>query len=89
MERRRLGKTGLEVSLLGFGCGAVGGLMTNGDPADQERAVARGGKDAPIDERLSGTLGAEVVAILKGAHIIRTHDVKACVDAARLADLAG
>ncbi len=41
MEKRRLGKTGFEVSVLGFGCGAVGGLMTNGDPADQERAVAR------------------------------------------------
>ncbi len=41
MEKRRLGKTGFEVSLLGFGCGAVGGLMTNGDPKDQERAVAR------------------------------------------------
>jgi L-galactose dehydrogenase/L-glyceraldehyde 3-phosphate reductase len=26
---------------LGFGCGAVGGLMINGSPADQERAVAR------------------------------------------------
>src|SRR5665213_1938314 len=36
-----LGKTGVEVSLLGFGCGAVGGLMVGGDPADQERAVAR------------------------------------------------
>src|SRR5262249_31620886 len=41
VERRRLGKTGVEVSLLGFGCGAVGGLMTNGDPADQEGGVAR------------------------------------------------
>src|SRR3954451_20994138 len=41
MEKRRFGRTGLEVSLLGFGCGAVGGLMVNGDPADQERAVAR------------------------------------------------
>ena len=41
MEKRRLGKTGFDVSLLGFGCGAVGGLMTNGDPADQERAIAR------------------------------------------------
>jgi aryl-alcohol dehydrogenase-like predicted oxidoreductase len=41
LEKRRLGKTGFEVSLLGFGCGAVGGLMVNGDPADQERAVAR------------------------------------------------
>jgi aryl-alcohol dehydrogenase-like predicted oxidoreductase len=29
------------VSVLGFGCGAVGGLMVRGAPADQERAVAR------------------------------------------------
>ncbi|MBV9203133.1 MAG: aldo/keto reductase, partial [Alphaproteobacteria bacterium] len=41
MERRRLGRTGLDVSVLGFGCGAVGGLMVRGEPADQERAVAR------------------------------------------------
>jgi aryl-alcohol dehydrogenase-like predicted oxidoreductase len=41
METRRLGRTGLQVSVLGFGCGAVGGLMVRGDPADQERAVAR------------------------------------------------
>ena len=41
MEKRRLGKTGLDVSLLGFGCGAVGGLMVGGAPSDQERAVAR------------------------------------------------
>ncbi|MDH3668096.1 MAG: aldo/keto reductase [Paracoccaceae bacterium] len=40
MERRKLGRTGLDVSLLTFGCGAVGGLMTKGDPADQDRAVA-------------------------------------------------
>ncbi|HEX3536780.1 MAG TPA: aldo/keto reductase [Stellaceae bacterium] len=41
MEKRRLGRTGLQVSLLGFGCGAVGGLMVKGAAADQERAVAR------------------------------------------------
>jgi aryl-alcohol dehydrogenase-like predicted oxidoreductase len=41
MERRKLGGTGIEVSVLGFGCGAVGGLMIRGRPADQERAVAR------------------------------------------------
>lgn len=41
MEMRTLGRTGLKTSVLGFGCGAVGGLMTKGDPADQERAVAR------------------------------------------------
>jgi len=41
MEKRKLGRTGLDVSLLTFGCGAVGGLMTKGDPADQEAAVRR------------------------------------------------
>src|SRR5436190_15810278 len=39
MEKRKLGRTGLSVSVLTFGCGAVGGLMTRGAPADQERAV--------------------------------------------------
>jgi aryl-alcohol dehydrogenase-like predicted oxidoreductase len=41
MKRRMLGRTGVDLSILGFGCGAVGGLMVRGSPADQERAVAR------------------------------------------------
>ena len=41
MEQRDFGKTGRRVSALGFGCGAVGGLMTQGDPADQRAAVVR------------------------------------------------
>jgi aryl-alcohol dehydrogenase-like predicted oxidoreductase len=41
METRVLGKTGLKLSVLSFGCGAVGGLMVKGAAADQERAVAR------------------------------------------------
>jgi len=41
MEQRSLGANGPKVSVLGFGCGAVGGLMVRGGPADQERAVAR------------------------------------------------
>jgi aryl-alcohol dehydrogenase-like predicted oxidoreductase len=41
MEMRLFGRTGLQLSVLGFGCGAVGGLMVRGDPLDQERAVAR------------------------------------------------
>lgn len=41
MEMRTYGRTGMRVSLLGFGCGAVGGLMVRGEPRDQERAIAR------------------------------------------------
>jgi len=41
MEKRKFGRTGLDISVLTFGCGAVGGLMTKGAPPDQERAVAR------------------------------------------------
>jgi len=41
MDLRRLGKTGLTVSALGFGCGNVGGLIIRGTPAERERGVAR------------------------------------------------
>src|SRR6516162_5429817 len=41
METGVFGRTGLRLSVLGFGCGAVGGLMMRGDPRDQERAIAR------------------------------------------------
>ncbi len=41
MEYRILGRTGLRVSTLGFGCGNVGGLFVRGTPAEQERALAR------------------------------------------------
>ena len=41
METGVFGRTGLRLSVLGFGCGAVGGLMVRGDPRDQERAIAR------------------------------------------------
>jgi aryl-alcohol dehydrogenase-like predicted oxidoreductase len=41
MHTRKLGRTGLDVSILGLGCGAVGGLMVRGSTADQERVVAR------------------------------------------------
>jgi dihydropteroate synthase len=50
------------------------------------RMLAENGHDAPLEARLSGTLAAEVALILKGAHIIRTHDVKAALQAARVAD---
>jgi dihydropteroate synthase len=50
------------------------------------RTLARDGKDALVADRLYGNLAAQTVLILKGAHILRTHDVTAAVDAARVAD---
>jgi dihydropteroate synthase len=44
------------------------------------------GKDVPAEQRLYGTLASQTVLILKGAHIVRTHDVKASLEAARIAD---
>src|SRR5262249_54774389 len=41
MQMRKFGRTPMQLSVLGFGCGAVGGLMVRGDHADQERTVAR------------------------------------------------
>jgi dihydropteroate synthase len=51
------------------------------------RALARDGKDATLEERLLGTVAAETALILKGAHIIRTHDVRACADGVKIADI--
>jgi dihydropteroate synthase len=50
------------------------------------RMLARNGNDAAISDRLYGNLAAQTALILKGVHILRTHDVKAAVDAAQVAD---
>ncbi|MDC0649984.1 aldo/keto reductase [Candidatus Puniceispirillum sp.] len=39
MGKRSFSNTGLAVSWQTFGCGAVGGLMTEGDSGDQNRAI--------------------------------------------------
>ena len=41
---------------------------------------------APADERLHGTIASVAASVLKGAHIVRVHDVKAAVEAVRIAD---
>jgi dihydropteroate synthase len=50
------------------------------------RALAHDGKDAPLEERVHGTLAAESILILKGAHVIRTHEVRLAAEAAQLTD---
>ena len=41
MQYRTMGRNGPRVSVLGFGCGAIGGLLTKGDQSEQRRTVAR------------------------------------------------
>ena len=41
--------------------------------------------DAPPEERLHGTMATITAAILKGAHIVRVHDVKAAAETIRVA----
>jgi dihydropteroate synthase len=50
------------------------------------RTLASDGHDVPPERRLYGTLAAQTALILKGAHILRTHDVRASAEAARIAD---
>jgi dihydropteroate synthase len=50
------------------------------------RTLRTDGKDAPVDQRLFGTIASETAVILNGAHIVRTHDVKASAESARVAD---
>jgi len=44
------------------------------------------GADAPTSERGNATLAATTAAILNGAHIVRVHDVRPSVEAARITD---
>jgi dihydropteroate synthase len=42
--------------------------------------------DLPAEERLEGTLATTALGIAKGADVVRVHDVRANVRAARVAD---
>ena len=50
------------------------------------RAIARGGAMPAPEQRLAGSLAAAAIAIMKGSHIVRVHDVKETVEAAAVAD---
>ncbi len=42
--------------------------------------------DAPPAERLYGSIGATIVSVMNGVHVVRTHDVKPTLDAVRVAE---
>jgi aryl-alcohol dehydrogenase-like predicted oxidoreductase len=92
MDYRRLGRTGVPVSALGFGCGAVGGLLIRGTPAERERAVARALElgityfdTAPIyGDGVSERHLGQALRALKAAPLVGT---KLRVDPARAADM--
>lgn len=42
--------------------------------------------DLPVDDRLEGTISTNVAAVLRGADIVRVHDVRAVARAVRAAD---
>ncbi len=50
------------------------------------RTLARDGRDASPDQRLAASLAAMTATILGGAHIVRVHDVRESVEAAKVAD---
>lgn len=48
--------------------------------------TGKDGNPAPVEDRLHASLATMTAAILKGAHIVRVHDVKAAVETIRTAD---
>ena len=42
--------------------------------------------NAPAGERLHGTMASVAAAVLRGAHLVRVHDVRAAVETVRVAD---
>lgn len=44
------------------------------------------GEPNPAPDRLHGTMASITTAVLRGAHIVRVHDVKAAVETVRIAD---
>lgn len=54
--------------------------------ASRKRVTVAFAPDAPADQRLGGTIAVHTAAQLSGAHILRVHDVREGVQAARTID---
>ncbi len=51
------------------------------------KAIRRGDGTAPVEERLFGSVASAVISIMKGAHLLRVHDVRVMVEAAAVVDI--
>lgn len=54
--------------------------------ASRKRVIGTPCGGPPFEERMPGTIAAHTIAIFNGANIIRVHDVKEAVQAAKVAD---
>ena len=92
MERRAFGRSGLQVSVLGFGCGAVGGLMVRGDPAEQERTIASA-LDAGVNYFDTAALYGHGASEINLGRVLKTLRPKDCIVGTKVrltgADLSG
>jgi dihydropteroate synthase len=71
--------------LLGLGRPLLAGLSRKSFLGDALKPLY-GGETAPVKARETASLAALVAAVLHGASIVRTHNVRAAVEAARIAD---
>ena len=54
--------------------------------ASRKRVIGAPCGDPPFEERMAGTLAAHTLAVAGGADILRVHDIREAVQAARVAD---
>lgn len=52
----------------------------------RKTSIGKALNNAPPEDRLYGSIGATIVAVLNGVHIVRTHDVKPTLEAIRVAE---
>ncbi len=53
----------------------------------RKTSIGKALNDAPADQRLFGSIGATIISLVKGVHIVRTHDVKPTLDAIRVGEV--
>ncbi|MDX2202168.1 MAG: aldo/keto reductase [Hyphomicrobiaceae bacterium] len=78
MQKRVFGRSGLQISVLGFGCGAVGGLMVRGDAAEQERTIARA-LEAGVNYFDTAALYGQGASETNLGRVLRTLRPKDCI----------